>query len=303
MDVSEWTKRGNHHYQNDEFEEALFWYQKVLDVVNDIDVMSRVALIHFGEKHYDIAFRVFTEVLRINPSYASGFYGLGIVSEEMGKPDEAIEYYLETIKIDPGYATAHFFLANIYSDKREKEKAKHHYLKAIEVDPAFLWAHINLGALYEEDNQLEKALHHATIAYEIDPNTKYICFNLGVIHSKIGNMDFAVKCFLEENEKLDGNIYSYLNLGILYKEYYKNISMARSAYLEGLTKENMNPSLRYNMGCLDVLDGCFTEAKKQFELAFSCDGRLVSYFLQDEEVQSFRHSPEGVLLVEKFSKE
>lgn len=297
MNYDELVSRGNIAYENNEFDIALTHFLKALLIHHDLEVMSKVALIYFERKDYVQSFDVFSDILSMDQTYASGYYGLAINCEEMNKPLEAIEYYLEAIKYDPEYFTAYFFLANIYGDMHEYEKAKYHYLKAISIEPNFTWAHINLGAIYELEHHYDKALEHAQIAYGIDPTIKFVCFNLGVVYSKIGKYDLAKKYLLEEIEKFDGYIFAYLNLGILYKDIDRNLELAKEMYLLGIKKDDSIGSLWYNLACCDALLGHTSDAYQNFKRSFECEASLFQYFLQDSEMDLFKQTEEGKLII------
>jgi len=297
MKYKDLIEAANYHYENRELDKALEYYSKALEKKQDVEVLSKVGLIYFGKGEYNKSFEMFSQALSINNEYANGYYGLAISSEELGRPQEAVEYYLEAVKYDPEYTTAYFFLANIYGDDREYEKAKFYYQKAISLDNQFTWAHINLGALYELEKNYDLALRHALIAYELEPNIKYVCFNLGVVYSKLGNYDLAEKFFLEEIEKSDGYIYAYLNLGILYKDYCKDLCRAKDTYTKGLKKDQTIANLWYNLACVSVLEGNYEDANQHFSKAFDHDDKLVLYFKKDLEVKKFKRSSFGKKLL------
>jgi tetratricopeptide (TPR) repeat protein len=298
MKFEDLVKKGNYKYDNELFDEAFELYEKALQIKVDIEIMSKIALIYFGKAMYQSSFEMFSKVLKINPEYSNGYYGLAINAEEMGKPLEAIEYYLEAIKFDPEYITAYFFLANIYGDLLEFEKAKYYYHKAISLNPNFTWAHINVGAIYEQEKNYDLALEHALKAYDIDPYIKYVCFNLGVVCSKLGKYGLAEKYFLEETEKHDGYIYAFLNLGIIYKDHYCDYEKAKNMYHKGLLKDESIGSIWYNLACIYALEHQYDQSYQYFMRAIQCESALITYFKQDEEIKDFKNTSFGKALLD-----
>ena len=77
-----------------------------------------------------------------------------------------------------------------------------------------------------KENILDKALELMLRAHEDEREEKMSAYNLGVINAKMKEYDQAIKYYEEEVTKKEFYPYAYYNLGILYKDIYKDYEKA-----------------------------------------------------------------------------
>jgi tetratricopeptide (TPR) repeat protein len=280
--------------ENEQYDEALGYLYEIASKTDDLDIYFRIGMVYYEKNELAKAEKTFLDIVSKNPTYANSYYGLGIVAEERKEIQIAINYYLEAINYDPDFDSAYYYLACLYDDANEIEKAKEGYLEAIRINPDHFWANVNLGAIYEKEQKYDKALVYTKHAYEIDSTRKFVAFNLGVINDRLKDYDEAKKYYQEEIEKEDGYPYGYLNLAILYKDVYQDLSKARKIYLEGIAKHPEIATLWYNLGCTDYLMGLEKEAVRDFDRSFELDANLKSFFKTDPELVNFSYQKQKV---------
>ena len=112
----------------------------------------------------------------------------------------------------------------------------------------------------------------------------------------------AEKCYLDEISKKEFYPYAYYNLGILYKDYYKDLMKAKEYYLKGLKYLQNDPSLWYNLGCAHVLSNDYKNASDCFYCAISLNEKILKYIELDEEIRDYINSIEFNNLKNKIKK-
>ena len=86
------------------------------------------------------------------------YMNLGLTTESMGRPLEAIDYYQKAIDIDPNYGDAHYNLATTLMHLGRTDEAIAHFKKALDIDPNKIITLDNLAAAYFQKNQVSNAI-------------------------------------------------------------------------------------------------------------------------------------------------
>lgn len=90
----------------------------------------------------------FNEALRIDPKFASGVVGLGLVTYREGNVNSAISYFSQAVSMEPNNPFSHFFLAKAYEKSGREAEARRAYAAAANgSDMKFMsnWANQLLG--------------------------------------------------------------------------------------------------------------------------------------------------------------
>lgn len=86
--------------------------------------------------HYGSALNFYTKAVDANGSESPVLYNdIGVVYEELGKPEQAEQYYLRIIKVDPSYLPAYSNLAYLYLDLGYSGKAEEYFQKRLKLGP------------------------------------------------------------------------------------------------------------------------------------------------------------------------
>jgi hypothetical protein len=86
------------------------------------------------------------------------YMNLGLTTESMGRPLEAIDYYQKAIDIDPNYGDAHYNLATTLMHLGRTDEAIAHFKKALDIDPNKIITLDNLASAYFQKNQVSNAI-------------------------------------------------------------------------------------------------------------------------------------------------
>ncbi len=143
------------------------------------------------------------------PTFASYFEGRGYALEQRAtiKKEidikEAEEPYLECIKLDPNYASCYFGLGNVYLRLDDEQKALDYYTRAIEHDPTQVMYYGPLAQLYlsigytKEGEEVLKAAKKYSKPDEPDPKTRQFistnCVSLANVLLERGDLKGAAE--------------------------------------------------------------------------------------------------------------
>ena len=178
-----------------------------------IEQIFKLALENQQKNNFDVAIKLYNQVLEINPFDVSSYYNLGLIFNDSNNYEKAINCYNKVITIDPDYLNAHINLGAIFFNSKEYQKAISHYEKIIEIDPKHESAHNNLGAIFKSLKEYNKAISYFKKVLEINPNSKISLYNLGVVLYSNKQYKDATELFKLSNFKKSKNFL----LNCLYK--------------------------------------------------------------------------------------
>ncbi len=109
------------------------------------------------------------DVVQKSPRNSIAHYNLGVVYQDKGRIEEAIQQYLLAIRIRPDYADAYTNLGKAYLSKGMYEKAIEQFRIALTFEPKNTIAHFNLGVIYLESGSLDPAKKEFETVLRLDP--------------------------------------------------------------------------------------------------------------------------------------
>ena len=144
------------------------------------------------------AIRHYQIALQIDPEYAFAHNNWGNALSAMKKYAEAAEHYVTAVKLNPHYAKAHYNLANFFMGEAKINEAISHYSKALRIDSSYVAAYNNLGTASALQGKIDEAIFHYRKALSIDPAFFESSKNLAIIHAMQGDYD-AARIVLKES--------------------------------------------------------------------------------------------------------
>ena len=130
--------------------------------------------VYYDMDEYDSAIVYHEKALDLNPQYGDAWVNLGIVYRIIEEYDKAEECYNKAIAIDPEYPELYISLGALYIYQDKPQEAATALEKAIELGPGKAVAHSNyalalatVGRFEEADASLKKAV---TLGYENGPS-------------------------------------------------------------------------------------------------------------------------------------
>jgi tetratricopeptide (TPR) repeat protein len=144
-----------------------------------------VAFVHVRNYATPIAF--YDKAVSANPRSSLALTNRGLIREQRGDLQGAIDDYSAAIAIDPRYAQAYVNRGNRYGAVGNRQQAKSDYLNAIKYKPTLFAARYNLGNYYLDDKQWDSAYAQYSEAARLNPKFAQTHALLGITASMMGN--------------------------------------------------------------------------------------------------------------------
>ena len=151
------------------------------------------------KKFFKVAEELYNKILKIDPNHIATHNNLGLIYQELGQYEKAINCYEKVIKIQPDLPAPYNNLGNILKELGEFKKALSYYKKAIEIKSNIADIHNNLGIVFKELKEFKKAKNCFQKAIQINPNYTIAHYNLGKIYRELGKHFEAIKSYQKTN--------------------------------------------------------------------------------------------------------
>lgn len=132
------------------------------------EAMMQLGLMH----QYDnsaMAYRYFTNVIRIDSNYLEALYARGTLLQDQGYPDSARHDYQQILNRNPAHPDALFNLGYTFLIEGKYIESIRWFDRLIAADPAHYRALQNRGLAYEQSGQKDKALADFKQVLKIQP--------------------------------------------------------------------------------------------------------------------------------------
>tara|TARA_B100000795_G_scaffold268486_1_gene255537 strand:+ start:1042 stop:3060 length:2019 start_codon:yes stop_codon:yes gene_type:complete len=142
------------------------------------DKIFALALENHLQNNFDLAVKLYNQVIKIDPYHADAHINLGVIFINLSENEKAIDYIEKAIKIKPDCFNAHNNLGVACKALGYMEKSISCYEKAIEIDPNHIVPQNNLGKIFYQSGKYTKALSCFEKAIQIDPDNSELINNL-----------------------------------------------------------------------------------------------------------------------------
>ena len=218
-----------------------------------------LAIQNHKENNFEIAEKLYKEILNIDPDHFKSIHLLGTLSAQIKNFDQAKKFLERAIEIKNDYSETHYNLGNVLIELGEIQKAINCFEKTIQITPDNADAHNNLGNLLKELGKIHDAESCYKKAIQINPNYTNAYNNLGTIFQKYKDFQEAIRLY-EKTIQLNPNFASpHNNLGLIFQEL-KEYQKAINSYEKAMQIDPKYVEAYYNLGRL-------FEKLKEFEKA------------------------------------
>ncbi len=210
-----------------------------------VDAMHLLGLIAQQVGRNDIAVDYLGQVVRLSPDFIEAHNNLGNALGALGRFDEAVASYQQALRLRPYIAELHNNLGVALREQGKLEEAAAGFRRALELKPAYPEAHNNLGNILREQKKLDEAAASLRQALLLRPNDAEAHNNLGLVLAEQENLDEAV-----------ANYQQALRLKPEYPEAHLNLGTALRAQgnLQGAVA-SLNQALRLKPSYAEALNG------------------------------------------------
>ncbi len=123
------------YYRKNDYEKAMYNYQKALEYKPKASIYSNMGIIYFNQGNLDKAREVYEKAIQLDPRFVDALRNLGAVYARNKNFKEAIKYFKQGLEYDPKNATILYYLGLAYRDMGEPEKGKEYRIRANQIDP------------------------------------------------------------------------------------------------------------------------------------------------------------------------
>ena len=154
------------------------------------------------------------EIIAISPRTSEAYNLLGIIYEEKGFINEAIDVLHKSIELDGSNANAFFNLGTILGKQGYYEKAAALLRKGLNLSPRNPIALNNLGLALFNLGRLDEAIRSLEKAIVVDPHYGEAWFNLGDVFYCAGQLQKSVDAYKNCTRLIPDFIEAHYNLAI-----------------------------------------------------------------------------------------
>ena len=258
------------YHKNDMTEPAEALFRKMgrqsLEDPNIIRTMLQNLIL---QKRDEEALIILKQMLAEVPENTEIRYLAGVVFENLGNLDAALQQF-ETIETDTRYyPSAAIHLAIIYYKRDDLEKGIAALEAAMDVVPDEDKIQIipYLASFYKEKEMISQALSLVSAGLEIEPDNPGLLYERGVIYDIMGDTDAAVKQMVEVVRRDPDHADALNYIGYTYADQGINLEEAERLVIKALSIKPDNGYIIDSLGWVYYQKGLFEEALVHLERA------------------------------------
>ena len=184
---------------------------------------------------------------RTTAPYASWFLNQGVVLQEQGQTERAIEKYRQALEIAPGYPVVVLNLSKLLVEVGKIDEAVQALSKLVETDPKSAPAQNHLGVALCRLQRFKDSLQHYREALRLKPNYADAHNNIGVALQALGRVDESLLHFEQALRFNPGLVQVYFNMGNILRDQ-KRFEAAVVHYQEFLRIMPNHAGAHHNLG-------------------------------------------------------
>ena len=162
--------------------------------------MLDVALDHHRNGRLVQAQAGYAQILQFDEKNFDALHLLGVLAQQIGKPQGAVEFIGRAIAINRKEPFAHFNLANALVELGRTQEAVASYDRAIALQPNYVDALINRGDALRQLLRFDDALTNFDKAIKLRPDLAMSLYGRSIVRTRMGSP--AAQADLEAARKL-----------------------------------------------------------------------------------------------------
>lgn len=142
--------------------------------------------VYYQQKQWEIALDEYTEAVRIDPGFAQGYNGLGLVRSALGQDDMAELNFKKALQVEPANSESHNNYGSFLCSKNRIDESIKEFLEAVKnplyTTPAM--AYTNAGICAQRKNDFVNAEVYLQRALQIEPLSSVAAYQLANLQFK-----------------------------------------------------------------------------------------------------------------------
>ena len=228
------------------------------------------ALEHHRHGRLDPARKLYLEVLSQNPRHADSLHLLGVLANQVDRPDLAVDLISAAIACNAAVPAYHVNLGNALRALRRHDAAIAAFRAALDIDSALTDAHLNLAAALADQNRLAEAAECLRDAVSLRPERPDLHLMLGDCLREQHRLAEAATCY-RRARSLDPTDVETLNKLGWVRRQEGCAAEAVQHHLEALALRPGDPQSCNHLGTALMAQGRFDEAASAYAGAIRGD--------------------------------
>lgn len=188
------------HHRAGDLARAEQLYVKVLEAdPRQSDAWNGVGVMAQQLGRHELAIQYFDRAISIDATHGSYFSNRGVALHDLGRFDEAALSHQRALQLNGNDPAAYNNLSIVLRDLGRLDEARVCCQHALRLKPDYAEAHNNLGNVLKDQNQFAPALACYQQAVSLNPRYAPGFNNLGVLYRELGLIDEARKAFAQSN--------------------------------------------------------------------------------------------------------
>lgn len=233
---------------------------------NSIPQVLQAALEYYQAGHLHESEVLFQKILQTEPNNPDALHLLGLIADEAGKHEVAVDLISRALKFAPNFVEAHINLGSALQEQGELAEAVESFNRAIKINPSIAVAHNNLGNALHKQGKLAEAVDSLHEAIRIEPGNVMAHNNLGVVLQKQGNLAEAAKSYQKAISLKPDYAQAHSNLGDALQRQGK-LAEAGESFKRALSLKSDYAEVHNNMGNIFRDQGKLEEALTSYRQA------------------------------------
>jgi len=162
----------------------------------------------------ELAQHLISSILGANPRQSRALYLQGVLYQEAGQLDAAIQSIERALEVDPANGVYANALGELFQSQGQRQKAWQCFEKSVSLNPGYARSWNNMGLLKHQDNQFDQAIQCFQKAVSLNPSYAIAWNNLGAASQKQKDHKSAIPCFQKAISIVPRYPEAFFNLGI-----------------------------------------------------------------------------------------
>jgi tetratricopeptide (TPR) repeat protein len=219
--------------------------------LRQIQHMLKQAVRHHGAGRLAKAEGLYRQILQADPENPYALHLLGVIANQMGDNEDAVELISKALKIAPNYADAYANLGNALQAMDRMDEALENYYRAISLMPDMAEAHNNIGSVLKALGRPEEAIDSYQMAIALQAGYAEAHCNLGSALQDLARSDEALASYRQALALRPDYADAHHNVGsLLFQMGHEAEALA--SYRQAATLDPGNPVVQSNIASVYI---------------------------------------------------
>jgi serine/threonine protein kinase len=247
----DYLKKGNTHYQQQQYTEALEAYEQVLQLHSDqqtaFTAHTGKCIVLYRIKHHKEALHACEQALQLKPNDWTAHYNKGLILDDLQRHQEALNAYTRALQLNPNITDAYNNQGLVLRKLGQYQEALTAFEHAIQLQPNSAVTHYHKGQVLYLLQRYEEALLAYAQAIRLNPSEETAYNHQGVILYTLKRYEEALASYKQALRLRPNYLAAYNNMGNVLNDL-KRYEEALNAYEKAILIDPQYATAYYNKG-------------------------------------------------------